>query len=69
MDKLKDFINIKYNSMTDAKRKLDLTAQDLRAQYIALQSALYNKPSDTSVRSRRQKGKRYTLTEMMEEMK
>ena len=69
MDKLKDFINIKYNSMTDAKRKLDMTAQDLRAQYIALQSALYNKPSDTSVRSRRQKGKRYTLTEMMEEMK
>ena len=69
MDKLKDFINIKYNSMTDAKRKLDMTVQDLRAQYIALQSALYNKPSDTSVRSRRQKGKRYTLTEMMEEMK
>ena len=69
MDKLKDFINIKYNSMTDAKRKLDMTAQDLRAQYIALQSALYNKPSDTSVRARRLKGKRYTLTEMMEEMK
>ena len=69
MDKLKDFINIKYNSMTDAKRKLDMTAQDLRAQYIALQSALYNKPSDTTVRARRLKGKRYTLTEMMEEMK
>ena len=69
MDKLKDFINIKYNSMTDAKRMLNMTVQDLRAQYIALQSALYNKPSDTSVRSRRQKGKRYTLTEMMEEMK
>ena len=69
MDKLKDFISIKYNSMTDAKRKLDMTAQDLRAQYIALQSALYNKPSDTTVRARRLKGKRYTLTEMMEEMK
>lgn len=69
MEKLKDFINIKYNSMTDAKRKLDMTAQDLRAQYIALQSALYNKPSDTTVRARRLKGKRYTLTEMMEEMK
>ena len=69
MDKLKDFISIKYNSMTDAKRMLNMTVQDLRAQYIALQSALYNKPSDTSVRSRRQKGKRYTLTEMMEEMK
>ena len=69
MDKLKDFINIKYNSMTDAKRKLDMTVQDLRAQYIALQSALYNKPSDTTVRARRLKGKRYTLTEMMEEMK
>lgn len=69
MDKLKDFINIKYNSMTDAKRKLDMTAQDLRAQYIALQSALYDKPSDTTVRARRLKGKRYTLTEMMEEMK
>ena len=69
MDKLKDFINIKYNSMTDAKRKLNMTVQDLRAQYIALQSALYNKPSDTTVRARRLKGKRYTLTEMMEEMK
>ena len=69
MDKLKDFINIKYNSMTDAKRMLNMTAQDLRAQYIALQSALYNKPSDTTVRARRLKGKRYTLTEMMEEMK
>ena len=69
MDKLKDFINIKYNSMTDAKRMLNMTVQDLRAQYIALQSALYNKPSDTTVRARRLKGKRYTLTEMMEEMK
>ena len=54
---------------TDAKRKLNMTVQDLRAQYIALQSALYNKPSDTTVRARRLKGKRYTLTEMMEEMK
>lgn len=68
MEKLKEFINIKYNSMTDAKRKLDMTVQDLRAQYIALQSALYDKPSDTTVRARRLKGRRYTLTEMMEEM-
>ena len=67
MDKLKDFINIKYNSMTDAKSKLDMTAQDLRAQYIALQSALYCKPDETIARRRRQ-GRRYTLTEMMEEM-
>ena len=41
MDKLKDFINIKYNSMSDAKQKLQMTAQDIRAQYIALQEQLY----------------------------
>ena len=67
MDKLKDFINIKYNSMTDAKRMLNMTVQDLRTQYIALQSALYCKPDETIARRRRQ-GRRYTLTEMMEEM-
>ena len=40
MDKLKDFINIKYNSMQDAKQKLQMTAQDIRYQYIALQEQL-----------------------------
>ena len=41
MDKLKEFINIKYNSLSDAKRMLQMTAQDIRAQYIALQEQLY----------------------------
>ena len=45
MDKLKDFINIKYNSMQDAKQKLQMTAQDIRYQYIALQEQLYRSMS------------------------
>ena len=41
MDKLKDFIAIRYNSMSDAKRLLQMNAQDIRAQFIALQEQLY----------------------------
>ena len=41
MENLKEFINIKYNSMQDAKRILQMTAQDIRYQYIALQEQLY----------------------------
>ncbi|MCI6118512.1 MAG: DEAD/DEAH box helicase family protein [Prevotella sp.] len=67
MEKLKKYIDYKYNSMQDAKRLLNMTNQDLRTQYIALQSALYCKPDETTARRRRQ-GRRYTLTEMMEEM-
>ncbi|MGM9733400.1 MAG: type I restriction-modification enzyme R subunit C-terminal domain-containing protein, partial [Prevotella sp.] len=40
-DKLKDFIAIRYNSMSDAKRLLQMNAQDIRAQFIALQEQLY----------------------------
>ena len=45
MDNLKEFIKIKYNSMQDAKRILQMTAQDIRYQYIALQEQLYRNMS------------------------
>ena len=41
MENLKEFINIRYNSMQDAKQKLQMTVQDIRYQYIALQEQLY----------------------------
>ena len=45
MENLKEFINIRYNSMQDAKQKLQMTVQDIRYQYIALQEQLYRNMS------------------------
>ena len=41
-DKLKTFINIQYNSMNDAKEKLNMTASGLREHYFELQRRLYS---------------------------
>lgn len=41
-DNLKTFISIKYNSMSDAKERLDMSVADIRAHYIELQRRLYN---------------------------
>ena len=41
-DKLKTFINIKFNSMSDAKEKLNMSVGDIRAHYIELQRRLYS---------------------------
>ncbi len=40
-DKLSTFVKIKYESMSDAKDKLNMTAEDIRAHYIELQRRLY----------------------------
>ncbi len=40
-DKLKTFINIKFNSMSDAKEKLNMDASNIREHYFALQRRLY----------------------------
>ena len=40
-DKLKTFINIKFNSMSDAKERLNMTVSDIRAHYFELQRRLY----------------------------
>ena len=45
MENLKEFINIRYNSMQDAKQKLQMTIQDIRYLYIALQEQLYRNMS------------------------
>lgn len=67
MDKLKDFINIKYKSMSDAKRLLRMEAKDIRGQYIALQKALYSNEPETATQGQRRKV-RYALNEMIDEM-
>lgn len=41
IDKLKTFITIKFNSMSDAKEKLNMSPTDIRAHYIELQHRLY----------------------------
>ena len=41
LDKLKTFITIKFNSMSDAKEKLQMSATDIRAHYYELQRRLY----------------------------
>ena len=41
-DNLKTFIAIKFNSMSDAKEKLNLSAADIRAHYFELQRRLYS---------------------------
>ena len=41
-DKLKTFINIKFNSMRDAKEKLNMSVSDIRAHYFELQRRLYS---------------------------
>jgi type I restriction enzyme R subunit len=41
-DKLKTFINIKFNSMRDAKEKLNMSVADIRAHYFELQRRLYS---------------------------
>ena len=38
---LKTFINIKFNSMTDAKERLQKSVADIRAHYFELQRKLY----------------------------
>ena len=40
-DNLKTFINIKFNSMSDAKDRLGMSAPDIRAHYLELQRMLY----------------------------
>jgi type I restriction enzyme R subunit len=40
-DKLKAFINIKFNSMSDAKERLQMSVADIRAHYFELQRRLY----------------------------
>ena len=40
-DKLKTFINIKFNSMRDAKERLNMSVADIRAHYFELQRKLY----------------------------
>jgi type I restriction enzyme R subunit len=40
-DNLKTFINIKFNSMSDAKEKLKMSVADIRAHYFELQRRLY----------------------------
>lgn len=42
MDKLKDFINIMYHSMSDAKNRLKMEPKDIRMLYLALQQQLYS---------------------------
>ena len=41
-DKLKTFITIRFNSMNDAKEKLNMTASGLREHYFELQRRLYS---------------------------
>lgn len=42
MDKLKDFINIRYRSIADAKKMLGTDVQGIRSGYLALQTHLYS---------------------------
>ena len=41
-DKLKTFINIKFNSMRDAKERLNMSVTDIRNHYFELQRRLYS---------------------------
>jgi type I restriction enzyme R subunit len=41
-DNLKTFINIRFNSMRDAKEKLNMSVADIRAHYFELQRRLYS---------------------------
>ena len=41
-DKLKTFINIKFNSMRDAKERLNMSVTDIREHYFELQRRLYS---------------------------
>ena len=41
-DKLKTFINIKFNSIRDAKEKLQMSVTEMRAHYFELQRRLYS---------------------------
>lgn len=41
-DKLMTFVDLKYNSMSDAKKALQLTPVELREHYLLLQKELYN---------------------------
>ena len=41
-DKLKTFINIKFNSMRDAKERLNMSVADIREHYFELQRRLYS---------------------------
>jgi type I restriction enzyme R subunit len=41
-DNLKTFINIKFNSMRDAKERLNMSVADIRAHYFELQRRLYS---------------------------
>ena len=40
-DNLKTFITIKFNSMSDAKERLNMSVAEIRAHYIELQRRLY----------------------------
>jgi len=40
-DNLKTFINIKFNSMSDAKERLNMSVGAIRAHYFELQRRLY----------------------------
>ena len=41
-DNLKTFISIRFNSMSDAKEKLQMSVSDMRAHYFELQRRLYS---------------------------
>ena len=41
-DNLKTFINIKFNSISDAKERLQMSASDMREHYFELQRRLYS---------------------------
>ena len=41
-DNLKTFITIKFNSMSDAKKKLNMSVAGIRAHYFELQRRLYS---------------------------
>ena len=40
-DKLKTFINIRFNSMSDAKQRLQMSPAEIRSHYFELQKRLY----------------------------
>ena len=63
MDRLKNFITIKYGSMADAKSRLGMEAADIRECYKDIQTALY---SDISTESGDTQDSPYLLSAMID---
>ena len=55
-DNLKTFITIKFNSMSDAKDRLQMSAVDIRSHYFELQRRLYCAQRDYEGRWMKAKG-------------